>query len=65
MRNRHRRSLGERLPNVRWERINGAIKELYVPFDTWEALQREGVTARKGRDPDQIHTLPDIGRKIA
>jgi hypothetical protein len=47
----------------RWEHIGGPIRGLRLPYETWEALRRDGITTleRLRAMADQIHTLPGIG----
>jgi|UPI000560E830 DNA-directed RNA polymerase alpha subunit len=55
------------MPNTRWERIGGPIKELRLPYEAWQALRRQGITTldRLRASADQLHTLPRIGPKTA
>jgi DNA-directed RNA polymerase alpha subunit len=47
--------------------IGGPIRGLRLPYETWEALRREGITTleRLRAMADEIHTLPGIGPKTA
>src|SRR5687768_11043532 len=55
------------MPHDRWERIGGPIRGLRLPYETWEALRRVGITTleRLRAMADEIHTLPGIGPKTA
>jgi hypothetical protein len=49
------------------ERWEGHIPGLRLPLNTWDALQKEGITTieQLRARADRIHWLPGIGRKSA
>ncbi len=55
------------MPHDRWHCIGEPIRGLRLPYKTWEALRREGITTleRLRARADQIHTLLGSGPKTA
>ena len=55
------------MPMNPWDVWKEHIPGLRLPLNTWDALQREGITTLEQlrARADRIHWLPGIGRKSA